>query len=299
MIRLMRLKGIMNKKILAYPKHVEHIFEDEHTLSVHSAFKSSLNLRFQDTLVTLQPKDILKTPMSIVLDLSPTEFQNLFGQSNHMFCFSKDGIRFKENLFSLKNAEIVDYDMRKFGSLKSNEAAELYSTLEKFLSQRDRKGEFAKCFRALNEDTSSASSVFETTIKGIFKTLRQVSAQDYVEACMPLLGMGEGLTPSGDDFLCGLLASTYFSPKDTVYDFRRHLSSALLPQLNSTTDISKSYLQNACEGRFMEGVIHLHQQTRQKKEIIPLLNQIASMGHSSGTDFLVGLIFGFQMGGTI
>ncbi len=292
-------KGTMNYQILTYPKHHADLFESNHTLKVHSAFQSTLNLLSKDSLVTLQHRDSLKTPMSIVLDISPIDFHLMINQGVNDVHITKEGILIKNKLFSLMNAREIDYDLSKMSTLNKTEISCLNATLEEFLCNSNRSGELAMVFRMNHGNPSSELSFFGQYAKSILDKLSRVDHHEYIDTCLTLLGMGEGLTPSGDDFICGLLAATYFSEEKNVYDLRIELIATLLDKLNSTTDISKAYLLHACNGRFMEGVLQLQQQTQQKNDITPILNQIASMGHSSGTDFLVGMVFGLKLGGTI
>ncbi|WP_434471734.1 oxamate carbamoyltransferase subunit AllH family protein [Aeromonas veronii] len=55
----------------------------------------------------------------------------------------------------------------------------------------------------------------------------------------PLLGYGHGLTPSGDDFLLGIL----FALEWTAFQGRDEFIAALLPLLTRTTEISAVMLK--------------------------------------------------------
>jgi hypothetical protein len=292
-------KEAMNKRILSFPKHHLDLSEGTHNLMVHSSFKNSLNLVCLDDMVTLQHRDSMKTPMSIVLDLSASEFELLFGQDVQNVQF-KNGYLLSQGIaFDFYNANAYDYDLTKVRGLNDNDLDRLKLVLERFISSEHLKGELVKSWKAQQSNQTVPLSVLGEYMRDTFVQLRQTKNQDYIDGCLKLLGTGEGLTPSGDDFLCGLLVSTYFSQCNTLLELRSKLVEALQLHLCSTTEVSQSYLKNAFQGRFMERVIHLQEQTRNKKEIIPVLKQIASMGHSSGADFLVGLMHGIQVGGTI
>jgi hypothetical protein len=289
----------MNKRILSYPKHHSDLIKGEYNFVVHSSFKNSLNLVCQDDMVTLQHRDSMRTPMSIVLDLSASEFELMFDQDVQTVQFKNGHLLSQGMGFDFNDAIAFDYDMNQFLSIDNNGLDRLKEILKRFLSSEQRKGELVKAWNALQNKETVSLSVLGEYMRDTFVQLQQTKNQAYIDACLGLLGAGEGLTPSGDDFLCGLLASTYFSQRNPQLELRIKLVEALQIHLSSTTDVSQSYLKNAFQGRFMERVIQLQQQAQNKQEIIPVLKQIASMGHSSGADFLVGMMHGIQVGGTI
>lgn len=288
----------MNEYILSYPKHLSNLFDDEQTIFVHSRYLNSLNLLFKGTLITLQHREALKTPMSIILDLSPKAFQLLIGNDIRSVHISTDGIKIQGILFYSKMAKIIDHDLSHLKKYDEKEIALLNSTLKRFLLQPDRKGDLVKAFIALDGSLQTDLSGFGMYAKKVMGTLFTAKSNDYIENCMKLYGAGEGLTPSGDDFLCGLLAATCFSKRDPVKELREELIRNLSITQFSTTEVSRAYLENACCGRFSELIIILHDSVPLEKDRLDIFHQISCMGHSSGTDFLVGMVFGFQVGGT-
>jgi hypothetical protein len=288
----------MNEYILSYPKHLSNLFDDEQTIFVQSQFLNSLNLLFKGTLITLQHREALKTPMSIVLDLSPKAFQLLIGNDIRSVHITNEGIKIQGILFYSKRAKIIDHDLGHLKKYDEKEIALLHSTLKRFLLESNRKGDLVKAFIALDGSLQTGPSEFGIYAKKVMGTLLTAKSNDYIENCMKLYGAGEGLTPSGDDFLCGLLAATYFSKYDPVIEIREKLIRNLSVTQFSTTEVSRAYLENACCGRFSELIIMLHGSAPLENDRLDILHQISCMGHSSGTDFLVGMFFGFQVGGT-
>ncbi|MEW7867058.1 DUF2877 domain-containing protein [Aeromonas diversa] len=100
-----------------------------------------------------------------------------------------------------------------------------------------------------------------------------------------LLGYGQGLTPSGDDFLLGVLFAL-----EGIRNLRRgELVVALLPLLGRTTDISAAMLLFATMGHYGE---HLLQLGAGESEILNrAVTQVFEYGHSSGHDILCGVHF--------
>ncbi len=107
-----------------------------------------------------------------------------------------------------------------------------------------------------------------------------------------LLGAGPGLTPSGDDFLAGVLCALQLTGAGSV---SRKLSLLLLANLEQyTTPVSASLLKQAAQGRVNEHAHKLIQQLLFRSEVDHrvVLQCIQRMGASSGWDFLAGLVLG-------
>ncbi|WP_435133494.1 DUF2877 domain-containing protein [Plesiomonas shigelloides] len=100
-----------------------------------------------------------------------------------------------------------------------------------------------------------------------------------------LLGYGNGLTPSGDDFLLGVL----FAMEWGEFQGREEFITALLPLLTRTTDISATMLRMGVTGHYGERLLQLV--TAQEENLVCNIEKIADYGHSSGHDMLCGLQF--------
>jgi hypothetical protein len=118
-----------------------------------------------------------------------------------------------------------------------------------------------------------------------------------------LLGLGAGLTPSGDDFLCGLLAALWCAGPEGGPErhFVREWGAALAAQLDATNAISATFLEGAIAGCFPAKVLrlatalaeasagHAHEGAR------AALDDLCALGHSSGMDVATGFLFGLRL----
>lgn len=91
-----------------------------------------------------------------------------------------------------------------------------------------------------------------------------------------LIGMGLGLTPSGDDFIAGVLA----------YEFatRKKIITENLDFIN-TNHISREFLKYATKGIFSEDILKL------LNNKIDFVEEILKSGHTSGADTLFGIYY--------
>jgi len=114
-----------------------------------------------------------------------------------------------------------------------------------------------------------------------------------------LVGAGPGLTPSGDDVLCGVLLGLRLHPRGTSA-FVDELWRAVRPRLTATTSLSASLLREAADGYAAEPVTRLLQRlasagsdsssaVREGTTVTEAVHEVLAIGHTSGADLLGGL----------
>lgn len=112
------------------------------------------------------------------------------------------------------------------------------------------------------------------------------------------VGAGQGLTPSGDDVLCGLLLALRLAGADEA---RRRLWSAVHPRLGSTSTVSAALLTEAADGYAVPAVIRLASALvggrEHEPEVGAAAQEVRAIGHTSGADLLAGLAGGLAVVG--
>lgn len=118
-------------------------------------------------------------------------------------------------------------------------------------------------------------------------------------ASRPILGLGGGLTPSGDDWLAGfiLLHARRNQATGTPSDFQVAYNKALIPlAFERTTSISANRIEAACNGwaeeLFIKVADRLFTQSVNISEAD--LQTIVNFGHSSGVDTCMGIWAGLK-----
>ena len=106
-----------------------------------------------------------------------------------------------------------------------------------------------------------------------------------------LVGRGRGLTPSGDDTLCGVLLALRAAADPAARAARRALTAALAPLLPRTTALSASLLLAAAEGYAVPQVVRLVSAavSGDAAGVARTLPDVLRIGHSSGGDLVAGL----------
>jgi hypothetical protein len=106
-----------------------------------------------------------------------------------------------------------------------------------------------------------------------------------------LVGLGQGLTPSGDDLLVGCLA--WLARRPEARGRRDGLADALRPRLAATTPVSRHYLLEALAGRFSEPLVLLADAIDALRPAVPVeraAEAALATGASSGADGIAGLL---------
>jgi len=113
---------------------------------------------------------------------------------------------------------------------------------------------------------------------------------------LSLIGLGPGLTPWGDDFLCGFMAgfecfAENIEKKETLDWLRQVLTN----NLDATSDISKSILNDAILSQHGELVVETCQamiDPKRSKKLTTQLHQLIGVGVTSGTASCLGILSG-------
>jgi hypothetical protein len=145
--------------------------------------------------------------------------------------------------------------------------------------------------RIVLESTGEPDTALERIARPRVRRLRQwasarLSGSAHEQAPVDLLGLGPGLTPSGDDLLCGaLLALHAIDRVDTSRDLHAAIAHAAP---SATSPLSNAFLRAAAEG---QGFETLHTMIIALLEYRPFahdLEVLGRIGHTSGWDALAG-----------
>jgi len=113
-----------------------------------------------------------------------------------------------------------------------------------------------------------------------------------------LIGYGTGLTPDGDDYLLGYLASLWpWQHLDVISAHLKLLRPAIKNQLHQTTSISRHYLELALQGHYSQSIDHLTTVLIHGAPVIELkfsAINVMKFGSSSGADCLGGFLHGIR-----
>jgi len=112
------------------------------------------------------------------------------------------------------------------------------------------------------------------------------------DALIALLGRGDGLTPSGDDFVLGFLLALHYqgAARWPVKEFEKLSQTVVVAAYQKTTTISANLIECACQGASDERVLAaLAYLLGANLDGDVVVNDLLSWGNSSGVAALVGM----------
>lgn len=279
----------MNLSITEMASFAVHILKNYPVGSVHSVYRKTINLNMGIYLVSLQAESSPLSPISLITSLTTAEMNALtihpgdpvtvHGQT--LTIFSDDVL----TTFTLVNVAVFESfvpncfsDISMYGIEQAIRLSESGGISELFFAKKQKaSSDFGKeAFLSIARNRISDADSF-------------LSICNYEEACRTLirmLGLGIGLTPSGDDFLCGVLAGLLFCGKWN-HPFSRLLRQELSHHLCDTNDISRAFLSCSLSQHFSRPVKELPS----CKDVHTVLSSFGQIGHSSGLDSLCGIYF--------
>lgn len=162
------------------------------------------------------------------------------------------------------------------------------------------------------EGTGRSSARFATAAYTILSALAAGTPEVALAASAELVGFGQGLTPAGDDFICGLALALRMRATSTHASVRlRSLSvdtwlfglaarlgmvpSAMASPKELTGMVSKSFLYMASQGRFSLLLVQLARAfSDSTQDLWPIFVHMSEYGHSSGLDSATGFLCGMS-----
>jgi hypothetical protein len=233
--------------------------------------------------VTLLSSELGRQPRGISLDL-PADISLLNLLSGNAELGMRGGVvRFTGSEFSidLRNAvpwrsgiDELNFDRR------SPAVAGTYRAVSLALEHDGRARAFRNMAGAKLDRLSAATAT------------RDIAAAE--RAISDLIGLGEGKTPAGDDYLVGVCAALWSCSDSRA--FAAALRPALIALAAGTSDLSRLYLEEAAAGEVSERLADVAAGIcagGSDNDVGNAVRKALSVGHSSGAAGIFGLLQGY------
>lgn len=189
----------------------------------------------------------------------------------------------RQTAWSLRRAERYDGDVRVDGVVAGGDRGAIDAvaeTLTEHESLRHEEGTLAATARSRVRAGSA-----ELTL-----AVRSGDARRAADAVERLVGLGPGLTPSGDDALVGFLAARWSMTGEGGI-----AAAAVERACSATNDISRSFLELAAVGGFAEPLASLARAVavNDSAEARCRVRECLRLGATSGADGVAGLLGGY------
>jgi hypothetical protein len=257
---------------------------------VHSRFNKAINFISEDFLISIVTEEIGVGPLNIVV--SGFDLNNIRTLIIEEESCMMNGIKYDFEIAKRVDS-IIKYDFinieKFFSNLKVFENCLLDNSPAKsltFLVDEKRKRNFKTTFE-------------KNFVRTIEYAVRKLDTSTFLEGVKKIKGTGFGFTPSGDDFICGLLLGLNIA--------RRFFQPELTNKINEISiaakggnPISNAFLLCAKQGLMFEkfkklvfSILYLDD-----KKVIEGTERLCTVGATSGADMGVGFLKGVQLAAT-
>lgn len=260
--------------------------------SIHSVFRTVVNMSLNGDIYSISTGETPRTPYIMTID----EKLAIGIHEGQDVQLKPEGLYLGPRLVvEMLRAAVWKPRSRK-GVMKPRLAA---ISLSGSISAHGREGGMKPLLNlfteTLEEDTpysSKAKRVVKELINGGLSNESLGSVTD-------LLGLGPGLTPSGDDLLCGLLSTLHFSRlPSSLSQAKVRLELLVKEEIGRRTNtISGSFLRHYSDGLVDENTDDLITALSKGSlnQMDNAVERLCRIGHSSGTDIAIGVLVALKI----
>ncbi|GAB4459356.1 MAG: hypothetical protein Kow0070_14220 [Anaerolineales bacterium] len=274
----------------------------EFEAAVHSVFRSAVNLRLNDGgLLTLVAADEADLPQGIRLDTPPAFSFEMIHPASPASC--RGGfLRLAPLTIDLRPASLWTCNLLALRTdLTRPKTTAAWRAVWEALNARQiqTKADIVaqNLFRNDTNLPAGVSRIASASLQTLINSARRLDPAPAAPALNALIGLGAGLTPSGDDLLVGFLAGLWCSVAEDAerLAFLAKLGEAVSALSARTNDISRTYLLHAARGKVSSRLLALAEALSRGEESARLLaaaEAAMQTGHTSGMDAVTGLLAG-------
>lgn len=285
---------IMYFKITTIGSFALEILNSEPEGLIHSVYRKTINIQFGDYLLALQADLSPVSPVSLITELDAASIETLpvspglkvkvssgilsiYGTISVIKFNFLEAVLFESRLIS-KSPQLLRDTLK---SVLDHCAAGGFSTIFAPCSVKDQEN---------NLGAELVTTAAKNHLKACSTYMQKADYEKATEELVSLIGLGVGLTPSGDDFLCGVLAGLILTG-NSDQRFTSILRERIRANLNNTNDISRTFLQCALSSHFSKPI---------KDLVFPASAEdihasFGAVGHSSGFDSLCGIYYVYTL----
>ncbi|MDP8201613.1 MAG: DUF2877 domain-containing protein [Candidatus Tenebribacter burtonii] len=248
---------------------------------LHSEFKNVHNYTNNVELISLVSTKIGAGPNNIVLNNFPLQAEQILTISNPTISIGNTALY------------IIPVELLSKEYIYINNISVLLSRIKLILNElSDYISPKSLGFLLFPDNENFFNSIFEKALLAhVKKTVQKISLENIPTIAKNMKGVGIGLTPSGDDFNCGILYALNYLNEILSKDFTEIIEACYL---NSTGNnlISNTFLRYAFLNKYYENFHELLKALKDndKLKISIYIKKIINTGHTSGSDMLSGFI---------
>jgi len=266
----------------------ELLLQGRFTAQVVGVFEHACNLVTPDgEVVALVVPDIGNGPFNIVMDDQPAFFAEI--ETNTPVIFARGQLQLGRLQVGLRGAAVWE-PQPDWNTLRTRQTT-IVSGLPFLRTACHRNAPdntFLNLLKSPRPDDDAALAIARSA-GGALRS-GWAGNQDRLRAvAITLAGLGNGLTPAGDDFLAGVMLWAWLTHPDPVR-FCHTLLDVAAPR---TTTLSAAFLQAAAQGECSQSwhILLTTLSTGTATEIEEAVQQVLTHGATSGADTLAGFLY--------
>ncbi|PTQ81411.1 uncharacterized protein DUF2877 [Trichococcus patagoniensis] len=268
-----------------FDKQIPIRLEDQRLERMHT-FKNSINFGINnEILLTVATRRLDRAPLTILFDCDSLEW------------FEHDFIGIRASELIAENPSRT-YRLEKEAAfeclpiifLPENESAVFLGIFEK----GQATAQSSEKIPVINPMDHYAREKIVVEMDGFKNCWLRNEKELAYQQLLRILGLGIGLTPTGDDFITGLFASLY--AKKSFPSFYLQLKDSAKSKTNA---VSYAEIREAVEGRFSQTIqnIFIAASKGEEQGITKAIHDLKQVGSTSGSDILWGIVFGLKLFG--
>lgn len=271
------------------------ILDTKRPLVVHSVFERTINILIENELFTLASNQIDNAPATLVIDL--VNFNECAIDANTQGFISPERVEINGSLsIDLKTTPTWECQLIEF----PKQTKKMSENISLAMQEISSKGNAKWLRKEENEGTSFDKEMSRMLKERTTTLLEGFSTKDTnqnVQNAKKLIGLGQGLTPSGDDFLVGLLLAFSISKNDSFSE-KEWAQQVVKESEKNTNIISYSAIKYAAIGQTRETIsmfIKALVQSQTDHQVKQALFTVMKIGSSSGTEMAWGILNGLTL----
>ncbi len=265
------------------------------TGTVHSVFTHAVNIQSEvnGEIFTLATKAMDNAPNTLIIDLDT--LGNLHIHQHDRVSVQHDQLLIEDKVqIAMQTASRWQCQLPIFPTdqtcLKTN-----VGTVKQFIDLHGKSGGMKRSNSPISEFEAETSRLLQQRTSLLRGELMNQRFDHFQSYAIDLVGLGPGLTPSGDDFLVGLFAVIHLE-NSPCYIYKQLCENVITMMKPLTNAISYTTLKKAANGQVRESICSLNYAILYGTEAdsIQALRKVLAIGSSSGTDIALGLISGLE-----
>ncbi|SDI60694.1 DUF2877 domain-containing protein [Natribacillus halophilus] len=289
-----------NMLALVASADISRVVESWPSGKVHSLFANSLNLQFGDRLVHVGHLAEGLAPFGIGAERADIERLLWNVRIGELVRYQANQLIFSDRVrLSMNQVDVTDHTLDVYPYDLQTVDENVDCIFSNILEEDWHTGFIETDIKRLLKDRCQSCTVHNSDL--MTEKLQELEALAFGRQTTGSegvfnywIGRGQGLTPSGDDLLVGMCAAMDGLGRSNPV-FLRQLKSYLLDKGHArTTEIGYEYLWYATDKKYHSHVINICKSFVNEQTYTPLeaAQEMKAVGHTSGTDTLIGILIG-------